>query len=418
VPRSSPAWLVITLTQLVQQATHRLVPAAAVRGGTAGRERCLEASLAAGQFATTLYYRGDRLRAVANLLRGVNLAERAGAPTSLTLAYARLGYVAGAAGLHPLARAYFRRANEQGRRSGDAQGLGLSLYLESFYLLSVADWERSRAAGEEAIRLLEFIGDRQESEVARTMVGHAFYYAGRFEEARERFTAILDSARARSHQHHVAWGLFLGGRSLLALGRLDEAVASLRGGYEQLRAFAHIDRTSVMCEGLLATALLRVGEVDAAVELAATLARGLREQPPPPIAPCVDAYASLAELYLALWEREPGRGASSRFERSAHRACADLRRFARALPMARPAALRSSALEQCLSGRGWRAERTWKHALAAAAERHMPYDEALVHRDLARFTTRRPEANWHHDQAQTLFARLQCADHLRRLAAA
>ena len=50
------------------------------------------------------------------------------------------------------------------------------------------------------------------------------FYPGRFEATLPRYAAIRKSARARGNRIHDAWGAYGAARSLIPLGRLDEAI--------------------------------------------------------------------------------------------------------------------------------------------------------------------------------------------------
>jgi len=84
--------------------------------------------------------------------------------------------------------------------------------------------ELSLHAATAAVDLLAVPGRHQELEVARMLLGHSQYYAGRFHDAAETFGMVLESARARDHRQHMSWGLYTCARSALALGNLDVAL--------------------------------------------------------------------------------------------------------------------------------------------------------------------------------------------------
>jgi tetratricopeptide (TPR) repeat protein len=408
VPASRVGWLFLVSIELARQAAHRFVPRS-----TAARQRIdargTEVARASGQLATSLYYRGEPLPALANVLRSTNRVETAGDLANHTLAYARLGTVMGHAGFRKFAEFYFGRARSLGKDLSDSHGLGIGLGLESIYRLDLTLWRQSEAASKQAIELLEEIGDLQEGEFARTMLGHALYHQGHIEEADKQFLAVLNTARARSNPHHVAWGLFLQGRSMLALGRAADALPLFEEAHSMLAPIFSRDHTAVMCEGPRALTYLAIGDASRTREIALALWQALQDRPPPPVGAIVDAYEGAASAFLGLWALEDAtprsRGASI-----AQNACSLLTRFARRFPLARPAALRCSGWLRWLSGRRASALRTWQRAANEARRRGMPYEQALAHEHLAFRATTEAERERHRSEVRKLFSQLGRAE--------
>src|SRR5262249_42899834 len=157
-------WAGVLGVELVRQAVHRSLPPRIWQHGA--RDRCTEGALAASQLATSHYFQGDALRAIPNLLRAVNLGERAGVATSLAPASGRLGFASGAAGFDRVARAYLRRAYALAAEANDVVARGIVLWNDAMYQLGRAHWRSSRAVAEEAVTILRGVGDHQEAEIA------------------------------------------------------------------------------------------------------------------------------------------------------------------------------------------------------------------------------------------------------------
>jgi tetratricopeptide (TPR) repeat protein len=415
MPRSGRQWSLMLVGQLLVQIAHLLLPRLVRRpSDSEAQKRLIDQALAAGQIATANYFLGDALQMIASLLWGVNAAERAGLPASNIESYARLGYIAGVAGLHRVARRYFERVYYLARTVDDQRALGLGLYLDAFYQLGGAHWRDAEVRGREAVTLLDRIGDRQDSEIADTIATHAVYFAGRFEESRCRYQAIWESARVRSNVQHEAWGMFLVARAQLALGAVEDSIPLFREAQRLLAPLA--DRFSVsMCDGLLAVAYWRAGDCESALRVATELERKM-SGPLLPLAPCVHGYAGLAEVYLSAWQEERALpdGASARA--AALRACARLRAFAKLFSMATPAWLRCAAWSQWLRGHRHRASALWLRSAERAAALAMPYDEAIAHWDLVRFGAASGKLlEDHQARASQLFSTLGAAYHLRQL---
>jgi tetratricopeptide (TPR) repeat protein len=412
VPRSNVGWYTLLARQVAQQTAHRLSETRVEPKTPGAREKTFEAAIASGQLATTFYFKSHMPGALSHSLRCVNFAERCQQPHVAALSYAQLGYVAGSIGLRRVAQGYFERARTL-RGDKDLTTFAAGVYFHAMYEMGLGHWEQSERLGREALELLERIQNRQEAEVARTIVANTLYFRGRFREAQERAQTMLESAEARSNAQHTGWGAFLTGRSLLALGDLPEACELLDRGHATLDRLADFV-SLIMCEGLLARALLLTGRPQRALEVANVLKGRLRARGTVPLAQCLDGYASLVEVYLGLWEREAVWNVRE-LRGSARWACKALRRFARLYPMAVPSALRSSARESFLSGHTSRAIRTWRNAVRAAEDIQMPYEEARAHEELARALAPHEEASFHRREALRLFHELGCAQHVREL---
>ena len=97
--------------------------------------------------------------------------------------------------------------------------------------------------------------------------------------------------------------------------------------------------------------------------------------------------AYVAEVFLGLLAAaQRANQPSAELARQARRACATLRSFARAFPIAWPRAYFWSAVERSQRGHAPAAERLWQKARAAARRFSMPADLAFIdaHSALAR----------------------------------
>lgn len=345
-----------------------------------------EAAHAAAQLATSHFYRTNAAATVANLLRSLNRSERAGLDSLVVESSSRLAYVAGASGLHSLANRYFDRADAIGRKGRTPRELGVALYLRAQYATGHGHWLRAREMSQEAIDLLDDIGDRSEAEIARAIAAHARFYSSRIDEADALLAEILASARERTHEQHEAWAHFLLGRTQLALGNCAAAVPLLLAGRAILVRVNDLLSVS-MCEGLSSIALWRAGEHDAADEIArCLLARLDRGRAAVPHA--IDGYAGLLEYLFERSVTAPSSGAAVGMAR-VHRY---VRAHARAFPLSVPLLHRSRGWMQWTGGRRSQALRSWRRAAGAGADLDMPEEAAKGHDQLARFSPDAAEA--------------------------
>jgi serine/threonine protein kinase/tetratricopeptide (TPR) repeat protein len=384
LPDTEAGWGRFLLLQTLRQVLHLVLPRRWVKvEDRQERESLGIAALAASRLAECYYWRYDPLRMVATALLAANLAERTGRDSEVLRMYGNLGSIAGLGRLHTLARAYFRRAQGEGQLLEDPSATAFGLIVESLYHSSFARWDQAKRKATEAQRVLVRLGDKGELELSEVLLGHVDYYTGDFQGALERFAEVRLSARRRGHFQHEVWCGYTMARSLMALGRLDEALPLLRESDELLKG-KHDPLSSILTNGLLGMAHLWRGEWEQARARADEVtALALRFQPM--LYTEIHGHESAARVYLDLWEREhaPGQPPPPVAD-AARRACARLSSFATRFPLARPVALRCTGRLHWLAGRQWRARRTWKRAARLAGELGMPYEEALAWFELAR----------------------------------
>jgi tetratricopeptide (TPR) repeat protein len=418
LPDTEGGWGRFILRQAVRQVLHLVLPRRWVRvEDRQARESLGASALAAVRLAESYYWRYDPLRMVGTALLAANLAERAGRDAEVLRLYGQLGSITGMGRLHSLARAYFRRAQGEGQAVEDPSATAFGLIVESMYHAGFARWAPATRKASEAQRVLLRLGDRGELELAQVLQGHVEYYTGGFQAALERFAEVRESARRRGHFQHEVWSAYTMARSLLALGRLDEAMPLLRES-SQLLEGKHDPLSFIIMGGLLAVAHLRRGEWERARARAdGVMALARRYQPM--LFTESHGYEGAAWVYLALWEREraPGQPPPPVAD-EARGACARLASLATRFPVARPVALRCTGRRLWLEGKPWRAHRAWRRSARLARELQMPYDEALAWLELARTappgSPEREEAVRH---AMVGFTRLGCAGHLREVEA-
>ncbi|QRN97848.1 AAA family ATPase [Archangium violaceum] len=416
LPRMKPAWGGLLLGQMTRQLAHMLLPEPAVQAEELEQEPLRTAALATSRLCECYYFTQDMLAMSASAIRAVNLAERAGRRGEVRRQYAQLGYMAGLARMHPLARRYFRLAREGGSSAGELAGIATALWYEASYELTFARWSHAAQRADEAIQLLARLGSQGDLQIARTLRAHTDYYTGHFEASLPRFEEIRDSGRKWSNMQYEAWGEYSLARSLIPLGRLEEAVTRLQEARTLLARQA--DRASdIICHGLLATAHLYRGELEPARRMAEEVMR-LTQGAQPTAFTEGKGYEGAALVLLAAWEdsQRGTSGVEATLAQQARESVARLEQCARMFPFVRPAALRCSGLMHWLSGRAERARSSWRESIASAHELGMPYDEALARIELARAgEPGTPEREAHLLRASELFSLMGCTWHLQEV---
>jgi tetratricopeptide (TPR) repeat protein len=371
------------------------------------RQDLAAAAEAASLITHHFFYTNDAVAMVASSLLSVNLAERAGCPERVPRSYSLLALVAGLIGRRKLAESYLGRARSGAESIHDPAERAFAFIVEAVYHASFGEWPAAERAVTEGLASLEGVHAPAEHELAQTMLGHIEYYTGRLEASRARYAEVLRAAKKSGSQQHATWGLFSMGRSLVQLGRFDEAAALLDEARANLAQKPEL-QSEIICLGLSALAQHRRGEPELAERLAAeTLARISRSRPTG--FPAIDGYAGAAMVFLELWKSAP--------EHAEHRQRAlalvtAMDKFARQFPMARPTALVYRGLCDLERGAPRKASRAFVAAQARAKELGMPREEAraLFGRALAApdAATRGPLF----DEAEAIFQRIGCAYHV------
>jgi tetratricopeptide (TPR) repeat protein len=387
-PRSPRGWLGVTCVEVLRRLLQRTARVGMGNPGdtAAPDDVAAEAALASAQLATSYFHRTETLATIANLVRGMNRSERAGIDALVVESSSRVAYVAAASGLRAIANRHFRRAEEVGRRGATPRELGVALYLRAQDATGQGKWHRAQTVAQEAIGLLDEIGDRSEAEVARAIAAHAYFYSARFAEADVLLNDILRSAQDRAHEQHMAWARFLLGRTQLALGRSAQALpllAEARPVLLRLQDFLSLS----MCEGLMTIALWREGQRVEARQLAEVLVSRLDEGMRARVPHTLDAYAGLLEYLfeITLQEARGSRPDGARVHRY-------LRRHGRIFPLALPGVYRTRGWQEWAVGNRARAVRAWRKAVRSAMQLGMWHEAARSHEQLARFSSDAAEA--------------------------
>jgi serine/threonine protein kinase/tetratricopeptide (TPR) repeat protein len=418
LPRTTGGWVALLLREAVLQLLHLVLPQRWVKARRSRETALGAASLASVRLTECYYWSYEVLPMVATALLAVNLAERAGRGHEVLRLYGQLGAITGMGRLFPLARHYFRRAQGEKLVVQDPSATALGFILESMHLLGFGRWAAAATKAGEAQRVLLKLGDRAEYELAQVLLGHTDYFTGRFEATLRLYAEVRESARTRGHLQHEAWGAYTLARSLIALGRMDEALELLR----EARAMLPVgqDRLSdIILGGLLAQVHLHRGERAEAREHAETVRAHAREVPPMLFSE-LHGYEGAALAWLGLWdhERRTSRGGAVSVAGPAREACARLSDFALRFPVAQPASLRCSGWLHWLEDSPRQARSAWRKALKVAHELDMPYEEALAHLELARSAMLgSQEREAHKREAHALFTRLGCEGRAREVAA-
>ncbi|MCI0455378.1 MAG: AAA family ATPase [Gemmataceae bacterium] len=362
----------------------------------------LEAARAYERLVEIHYLAAETAQLFNAILCTLNLTESAGPCPELARAYAVGCAAAGLIPLHPLARAYARRAVQTAERVGRPAEQAWVLEITSIYGIGIGQWQHARQALERAVVIFEELGDHSHRGQSLAVLAQLAHLQGEFAQGVQLWSEVYAAAERHGNRLQRAWGLNGQAEGTLRLSPGEDRVI----GYleEALAVYAdNIDRISeTSTYGLLAIARWRRGEGERARQAAEAGARIIAQSGRPNGYYAREGYAGVAQVYLALWEAGDRPCAEP-----AREACAALHRYASIFPIGRPRAWLCQGLADWLAGRPGRAHRAWRRSLEAARQLAMPYEEGLAHYEAGRhLPAADPSRPRHLEQACGIFARL------------
>jgi len=409
------------LAQIASQAFRRMKPGRARPLSPVGQESAEArardtrrlASSAFGLVGQLCYFDQNKPIGIYAALRSLNLAEPDGASPELARALAVMCVASGLVPFHPLAEVYRNRAMDMAGRIKDLGSRAWVVQLTGMYDLGVGRWDRSRASLEEAVAIHRKLGDLRRWEESSGELARLDFCLGHFDESIRRFREFGEVADLREHDQALAWSLHGRAKSLLRLGRIDEALELLERSLAlPIEALGDGDR--ILRSGLLGLLHARRHDWSNARRFADETAR-IIHQSPPMVSYSLEGYAGMTDAYLTLWEA--GQGPVAR--RLAWQSIGSLRRIARVYPIGWPRVRICEGKAYRLEGRTSRARRALTEAIRLAEASTMPFEQALAHHEFAESLDpddpARPDSI---AKALAIFERLGAADWIARRARA
>jgi eukaryotic-like serine/threonine-protein kinase len=371
VPRGKVRMTVGLVRQVAVQVAHRVLPACRARPADAGLE---EAARVYDRLQQVNFYRGEGLPIFYCGVRTLNVAELVAPSAELATAYANAHAVAGVVPARGLSEAYLQRAIEALRVRPDPVVETYLLALTGVYRLGCGQWNEARSSLERAVALAKDLGFARRTEEVIGALAELCFLQGDLEGAIGLSTEQLESS-ARGDAQTRSWGLLGRAQALLAREDLAAAREDVERAIALLPTLGRPER--IWAYGLRARAELLAGDLAAATAAADQAALRIAEAPP--VAHyCLEAYAAVGEVRLAVFARERSRGARGQLARAC-RAAADA---ARVFPIAAPRYHLHRGAFAWLTGHEARAAKAWRLALARAESLGMPQEALVAHRVL------------------------------------
>jgi tetratricopeptide (TPR) repeat protein len=389
VPASRAQWVIALAKEIGRQALHQFWPSHFMgRSGEKQKEYTT---------AATAYIRLTELYIFANAIdhiligvfRALNLAEAVGPSPVLAQAYSGMALTAGLLPLRRLAERYERQALETAERVNDLPALSWVLLLRGIYGSGVGQWAKVEAALTRGAELAERLGDRRRFDECRGMRGWGLFCQGQWALTSQLETAVAADAGQRGDPQAHAYQLIARSEVALRFGQAghaeqvlawaEEAAALLKEGTDV--------QQYIRFYGVVSEAHWRLGQV-AKARQAAEQGLAILTRSQPSISYSLEGYASVAAIFLTLWEQERRQTptSNSQTRESARQALRALYKFARPFSIGTARAHLWQGVFEWLDDKPAAARRAWQKSLAVARTMAMPYDEALACYEMGRHT--------------------------------
>jgi class 3 adenylate cyclase/tetratricopeptide (TPR) repeat protein len=385
-PASSPALAGAIARDAAVQVSHHVLPGLFARPLPEPRRRHLvDAAQAYASLSLISFIAMEELASISALLRGHNLAERAGPSGVLLRTSYQISNFAALLFANPkLHEFYFRRALLAARHVDDPASEAEMWFGRGVFLITQARWAEAESATARARTLFEAVGDRRWVELTLYQQSNVAMLQGDFGRAIELAGLAATSATGRGDVQAQAWLLIEEAHARLMLGQHQRALDLLRDADRRLASsYAQLSDPVAQLWSLATRALAHAqrGECAEALE-AAERAAALIKPYVNFMYYSIRGLGNLAQASLLLRELLGVRDARAR--RLARASVRAVRGFTRSSPFGRPQALLARGGSEWLDGRPERARRAWLAGLEEARRLGMPYEEGLARRELGR----------------------------------
>ncbi len=345
--------------------------------------RLLQAAQCYERLAQIHYLNNARLPTIHAVFKALNLADAVGPSSVLARCYANAAVVAGLLMLHRRARLYAERAHQVAAEVNDPDCTSYVGLIVGIYWATVGEWDAADEIVTRAMALAEGIGARRRW--AESTYTYVICSWRRGELARcEKYAGEMLKAGRRDRMPQIQlWGLTWRLRCLLARSQDADPIREL--AEELQECLKHNDITpadQILGQGMLGEALWRLGEKRAAFEEAERTSTVIAESNQ--ISHFVlPAYSAIFMIYHGLWSEETDPEQRQNLERRIKAVRRSLWEFGVMYPVGRVrSGLHEGQFHQ-QQGRRKKAVRCWNKALRLAKKFRMPFEEGLLHLELA-----------------------------------
>ncbi|MBL9008144.1 MAG: AAA family ATPase [Myxococcales bacterium] len=388
VPQHKPLLLAGIAQHVAGQVQRRLLPRPAL-APQAPLSRVEEARMLALVGEASVFSL-QHLQMAYCMLASTNAADDCQAVEQQVYGYGSLALLLSLSPLRPLAESYFVRAEALLRaQSAKDSRAAIELYrLRAIVCIGAGQLHEARRLAQVALAMATRLRDAPLRMFCLLVQRMAHLHLGHFRAALRDGEEIAQLARAGHNAQQLTWALTISAMVRLRVGQIGPAQRELS---EAQSAVQHADDQMARCaiDALTAQLCLRLGQRERCMDLLRPAFAKMQaaQMTVPGFLVC---FRSLIETGLGLQPTEPN--ASSRNEHaileSVRALCHRLRRYARANPVARPAAALSTGLVALHDGKLALSLLALRRALREAEELQMPFDQAEAHEALARLAQR------------------------------
>lgn len=324
------------------------------------------------------FFRGQLALGLLACLRAVHYARVSGDRIAATHCYGGLVILAGLLRLEPLRRHLWRRQARNVRAGGPVE-LRVHAVTGWLHHINFCRWEeaeRSLAAHPSVI------GGSDDPHLRNNEIAvEAFvlYVRGDLAAAEARYASLRPLAEKQRNPQHLVWSYMGVAFCRLAQGRYAEVIPLAEAARAQLSEQTG-SMEPLVCDGPLAVACLRTGELARAEAVGIALLARLRAQSLNVLG-AFEGYAGAVEVWLGLAELRPAE--ARRYLRLARQAIRRLRMYASMYAVGLPRYWLYRGFLALRAGSAGTARRRWSRALRLAMRHDMPLEAARARAVLA-----------------------------------
>ncbi len=407
------------LAELGRQLLHRMRPGAFVDPAPQAGDPAVE-ELARIEIGPAVYYYTQQAALLAwDILRRINLAERAGMSAAMAEGYGNLMVIAGFIPLNRVANLYRRLAWRAIEAADSAPARIYVLLREAIYLFPRCEWGQARQNLQTSMELADQLGDSRQWEESAAVLATCLQIQGEYAAARETWAEHYRRALQTESPQAQAWGLYGQGHNLLILGE-SEAAAALLEESLSVPIEGRVDRIlDASRYGALALAHLRLGKFRDALETIET--RQQLAPAVPAVSSTINEYSAVIEAVLGLREAalagdfRLAEEENARLNAALGTVHAMIETLKKRFPINQPAAWLYAGIYARLRGDLRRARRAWQRSIQLGHENKQPYEVGRAHLEWGRsLAAGDPAAEAHFVKAVAVFEELQAVYDLQR----
>jgi tetratricopeptide (TPR) repeat protein len=412
VPKSRAGLALQFLKEVGTQIMHRLMPRRFVGTARGDRQRDLTNAAVAYRGLTEMsFFEGDNFGMMYNALCCLNCGERARQHTAMSTGAGAMAVIFAVLNVQKLRDYYIRLGVEYAKSGLSLTDIAYADGIQTTLVeIAAGRWQEAEAASQRGLAGFARVGYRVRWEALRAGYSFMLQLTGRFHEAMQGFDEVYASARGSRMQNMLFARNGQIGTALPCGYVRDEWVSEL----ESLMRESPPMTEATTGYGLVAQMHLRRGDVDAAW-IALETGLDLVRRHPPNTYYGLAGFANIAATYLEIWANGQSPVAESEIDQRAAQACTLLRQYSRFQRVGRPRSARCDGLYQEMKGNTAKALQLFRKGLTSAQAQQLPYDEALLHYELARMLPASdPKRAQHLEKCLAMFDQLDASYDLER----